>query len=152
ADGQYRWFEVGITNLREDPAVEGLVCNMRDVTERRSSQEQLTFQAHHDALTLLPNRWHFLEELERAQETAAADEYVAVRFLDVDRFKPVNDSLGHEVGDRMLRAVAERLAMCLRPGDAVARFGGDEFTVLLTRLAEPPIALRVADRIIEQLR
>jgi diguanylate cyclase (GGDEF)-like protein/PAS domain S-box-containing protein len=152
ADGTYRWFEVGVTNLLTDPAVHGLVCNMRDVTERRSSQEALTFQAHHDALTRLPNRWRFLEELERAQQAAGSDRYVAVLFLDVDRFKLVNDSLGHEVGDRMLVAVSERLEACLRPGDAVARFGGDEFTVLLTGLSDADVALRVADRIIEGLR
>ena len=153
ADGGYRWFEVGVTNLLDDPSVQGLVCNMRDISERRSAQEQLTFQAHHDALTRLPNRWYFLEELERAQLRALeTGEYVAVLFLDVDRFKLVNDSLGHEVGDRMLVVVSERLAVCLRPGDTVARFGGDEFTVLLARLTDTDIALRVADRIIEQLR
>jgi diguanylate cyclase (GGDEF)-like protein/PAS domain S-box-containing protein len=153
ADGVYRWFEVGVTNLLDDPSVQGLVCNMRDISERRTAQEELTFQAHHDALTRLPNRWYFLEELERVQVRAAeTGEYVAVLFLDVDRFKLVNDSLGHEVGDRMLVAVSERLASCLRPGDTVARFGGDEFTVLLAHLVDTDIALRIADRIIEQLR
>jgi diguanylate cyclase (GGDEF)-like protein/PAS domain S-box-containing protein len=152
-DGDYHWFEIGVTNLLDDPAVRGLVLNMRDVTERRSAQEQLRFQAHHDALTRLPNRWLFLEQLERAQRAARdTDQYVAVLFLDVDRFKLVNDSLGHEVGDHMLVNVAERLMQCLRPEDVVARFGGDEFTVLLTDLVDVDTALRVADRIIEALR
>lgn len=153
ADGEYRWFEIGITNMLHDAAVRGLVCNMRDITERRSAQEELQFQAHHDALTKLPNRWLFLERLDQAQQIARSEgSYVAVLFLDVDRFKIVNDSLGHEVGDRMLIGVAERLATCLRPGDIVARFGGDEFTVLLHDLAEPDIALRVADRIVAAMR
>jgi diguanylate cyclase (GGDEF)-like protein/PAS domain S-box-containing protein len=153
ADGEYKWFEVGLTNLIEDASVQGIVCNMRDITERRSAQEELQFQAHHDALTRLPNRWYFLERLEQAQRVAHENaSYVAVLFLDVDRFKIVNDSLGHEVGDRMLVSVSERLATCLRPGDIVARFGGDEFTVLLHDLAEPEIALRVADRIVAAMR
>jgi diguanylate cyclase (GGDEF)-like protein/PAS domain S-box-containing protein len=153
ADGAYRWFEVGVTNMLDDPAVGGLVCNMRDITERRSAREQLTFQAYHDALTRLPNRWLFLDQLEHAQAEARLNEqYVGVLFLDVDRFKLVNDSLGHEVGDRMLVVVAERLANCLRPRDVVARFGGDEFTVLLRDLADADAALRVADRMIEAMR
>jgi diguanylate cyclase (GGDEF)-like protein/PAS domain S-box-containing protein len=153
ADGEYRWFEVGVTNMLDDPAVGGLVCNMRDITERRSAREQLTFQAYHDALTRLPNRWLFLDQLEAAQADAKMNEQcVGVLFLDVDRFKIVNDSLGHEVGDRMLVVVAERLANCLRPRDVVARFGGDEFTVLLRDLADADAALRVADRMIEAMR
>jgi diguanylate cyclase (GGDEF)-like protein/PAS domain S-box-containing protein len=154
ANGDYRWFEIGVTNRLDDPAVGGLVCNMRDVTERRSSQEQLEFQAHHDALTRLPNRWLFLERLEDAQRAARADakRYVGVLFLDVDRFKLVNDSLGHEVGDRMLIALSERLESCLKPRDTVARFGGDEFTILLEGLPDPDIALLVADRVIEVMR
>jgi diguanylate cyclase (GGDEF)-like protein/PAS domain S-box-containing protein len=152
-DGEYRWFEIGVTNLCDDEAVGGFVCNIRDISERRSAQEELTFQAHHDALTLLPNRWFFLERLEQAQRAARADaSLVAVLFLDVDRFKLINDSLGHEVGDRLLLSVAERLSASLRPGDIVARFGGDEFTVLLADLADSETALVVCDRIIEAMR
>jgi diguanylate cyclase (GGDEF)-like protein/PAS domain S-box-containing protein len=153
AGGDYRWFEIGITNRVDDPAVGGLVCNIRDVTERRSTQEELTFQAHHDALTRLPNRWLFTERLEQALVEARGDgSCVAVLFLDVDRFKLVNDSLGHEVGDRMLVTVAEQLSACLKRKDIVARFGGDEFTILLTGLSDPDVALRVADRIVEAMR
>jgi PAS domain S-box-containing protein len=133
--GRYRWCEVAITNLVDDPAVGGYVCNMRDVTERRSAQQQLTFQAHHDALTRLPNRWCYLEQLERAQRAAQGrDCYIAVLFVDVDRFKVVNDTLGHEVGDEILFVVSERIGSCLRANEMVARFGGDEFTVLLADL------------------
>ena len=110
-DGTIRWFEVGVTNRLDDPAVSGLVCNMRDVSERRAAQEQLKFQAYHDALTRLPNRWQFLERLEQALFDASTNgRYVAVLFLDVDRFKLVNDTLGHDIGDRLLVQVAERLA------------------------------------------
>ncbi len=152
-DGEYRWCEIGVTNLLDDRSIGGFVCNMRDISERRTAQEQLTFQAHHDALTLLPNRWFFLERLEQAQRDAHADgSLVAVLFLDVDRFKLINDSLGHEVGDRLLLAVSERLAASLRPGDIVARFGGDEFTVLLTNLSDSATALVVCERIIEAMR
>ena len=152
-DGTLRWFEVGVTNRLDDPAVLGMVCNLRDVSERRAAQEQLTFQAYHDALTRLPNRWQFLERLEQALFDAAThDRQVAVLFLDVDRFKLVNDTLGHDVGDRLLMTVAERLQSCVRPGDIVARFGGDEFSLLLGNLRDPDVAIRVAERVIEVMR
>ena len=146
-DGSFRWFEVGVTNRLDDPAVGGLVCNMRDVSERRAAQEQLKFQAYHDALTRLPNRWQFLERLEQALFDAATNgRHVAVLFLDVDRFKLVNDTLGHDIGDRLLVQVAERLQACLRPNDVVARFGGDEFSLLLGNLRDPDVAIHVAER------
>ena len=152
-DGSFRWFEVGVTNRVDDPAVGGLVCNMRDVSERRAAQAQLTFQAYHDALTELPNRWRFQERLEQALFDAATNgQHVAVLFLDIDRFKLVNDTLGHDTGDRLLMTVAERLQSCLRPSDMVARFGGDEFSLLLANLSDPDIALQVADRVTESLR
>jgi diguanylate cyclase (GGDEF)-like protein/PAS domain S-box-containing protein len=152
-DGTIRWFEVGVTNRLDDPAVSGLVCNLRDVSERRAAQEQLEFQAYHDALTCLPNRWQFLERLEQALFDASTNgRDVAVLFLDVDRFKLVNDTLGHDTGDRLLVKVAERLASCLRPTDVVARFGGDEFSILIPNLSDPNVAIRVAERIVESLR
>jgi diguanylate cyclase (GGDEF)-like protein/PAS domain S-box-containing protein len=152
-DGSFRWFEVGVTNRLDDPAVRGLVCNMRDVSERRAAREQLEFQAYHDALTGLPNRWRFLEQLEQSLLDAATNtRHVAVLFLDLDRFKLVNDTLGHDIGDRLLMTVAERLQECVRPGDVVSRFGGDEFSLLLGNLSDPHMALRVADRVTESLR
>ena len=153
ADGEYRWFEIAITNLIDDPAVGAMVCNIRDITERRSAQEELTYQAHHDALTRLPNRWFFLDRIEHAQQEARGrNGWVAVLFVDVDQFKTVNDRLGHEVGDAMLVEVANRLRACLRPVDVVARFGGDEFTVLLDHITDENEALQIAERITQALR
>ena len=119
------------------------------VADASAAQEQLKFQAYHDALTGLPNRWQFLERLEQALFDASTHgRYVAVMFLDVDRFKLVNDTLGHDIGDRLLVQVAERLQGCLRPNDIVARFGGDEFSVLLPNLPAPDAAIHVADRLV----
>ncbi|HTK14782.1 MAG TPA: EAL domain-containing protein [Acidimicrobiia bacterium] len=152
-DGSFRWFEVGVTNRLDDPAVGGLVCNMRDVSERRAARAQLEFQAYHDALTELPNRWRFLERLEQSLlDASTSGRHVAVLFLDLDRFKLVNDTLGHDIGDRLLMTVAERLQECVRPGDVVSRFGGDEFSLLLGDLSDPHMALAVADRVTASLR
>jgi diguanylate cyclase (GGDEF)-like protein/PAS domain S-box-containing protein len=153
ANGSLRWFEIGVTNRRDDPSVMGMVCNMRDVTERKGIEAELTYRAHHDQLTSLPNRATFLTRLEGAVEGAAkSGRCLAVLFLDVDRFKMVNDSLGHDAGDRLLFDVANRLRSCVRPHDLVARFGGDEFTVLLDGIGDVGGAVAIAQRITETLR
>ncbi len=153
ANGTYRWFDVSATNRVDDPDVGGIVFNLHDVTDRRRYQEELSHQAYHDALTGLPNRPNFLDQLERARRVSERDNgWLAVLFLDIDRFKLVNDSLGHEVGDRLLVDIAGRLLTCVRPGDIVARFGGDEFTVLLAPVDGAGDAVRVAERITEVLR
>ena len=132
ADGSWRYFEHTVNNLLDDPDVRGIVISSRDITDRKELEEQLRHQAFHDRLTELPNRALFTGRLEHALgRSARTGRSVAVLFLDLNNFKLVNDSLGHEVGDRLLIAVAERLKACLRPGDTVARLGGDEFTVPL---------------------
>jgi diguanylate cyclase (GGDEF)-like protein len=111
------------------------------------------YQAFHDPLTDLPNRTLFLDRLQHALDRMGREQGLcAVLFTDLDRFKVVNDSLGHEVGDDLLIEVSRRLQACLRPGDTIARFGGDEFTVLLEDIRDPSDAVRVAGRIAEALR
>jgi diguanylate cyclase (GGDEF)-like protein len=140
----------------EESVVESLLHLAAIAIERTQFENQLAHQAHHDPLTALPNRTLFAELLEhslrRAQRAGTA---IAVLFLDLDRFKVVNDSLGHGAGDELLEAFSARLTRVLRPGDVVARFGGDEFTVLCEDL-EPGVADRqaigVAERLLDTLR
>jgi diguanylate cyclase (GGDEF)-like protein/PAS domain S-box-containing protein len=144
-----RRFEMTATDLLDDPTVRGLVLNYSDITERALYEERLTQQAFHDALTGLPNRALFQDRLEHAlQQRGKA---VGLLFVDLDHFKVVNDSLGHDAGDQLLRDVAQRLAGCLRPGDTLARLGGDEFTVLMPDVADATAAEVVARRIESQL-
>jgi diguanylate cyclase (GGDEF)-like protein/PAS domain S-box-containing protein len=132
ADGDWRWLEVTVSNLLNDPSVGGIVGNYRDVTERKVLEEQLAHQASHDALTDLANRALFRDRLQHALARGVRHgEPTSILFLDLDDFKTVNDSLGHSAGDEMLVAVAERLSGCLRKSDMAARFGGDEFAVRL---------------------
>ena len=124
-----------------------------DITSRKTAEEQLLRDAFHDSLTGLPNRALFLDRLERsmARITRDREHSFAVLFLDLDRFKGINDSLGHEVGDQLLLAFAKRLGACLRPADTVARLGGDEFVVLLEDPAAPHDPTGIAKRILEEL-
>jgi diguanylate cyclase (GGDEF)-like protein/PAS domain S-box-containing protein len=125
-----------------------------DLTERKVLEERLEHRALHDPLTDLPNRRLFMDRLGQALRRTRRREKgrVAVLFMDLDGFKVVNDSLGHETGDKLLVAVSERLKRCLRPEDTFARFGGDEFVVLLEDVEGPQEAVRVAERIIDELK
>lgn len=121
---------------------------VRDITERKAREERLSHQAFHDSLTGLPNRALFMDRLEHALARAGRRELgIAVLFLDLDNFKDVNDSFGHEAGDRLLVEIGSRLASCVRSADTVARLAGDEFTVLLEDMAELREAVRVVERI-----
>jgi diguanylate cyclase (GGDEF)-like protein/PAS domain S-box-containing protein len=130
-DGRIRQAEMTITNLLADPSVAGLVLNTRDISERKELQDQLVHEAYHDALTQLANRALFRERVAEALRKRGPDDDVTVLFLDLDGFKEVNDSLGHLAGDQLLVQVADRLRLSVREGDVVARFGGDEFAVLI---------------------
>jgi diguanylate cyclase (GGDEF)-like protein/PAS domain S-box-containing protein len=148
ADGSFRFADTAVTNLLHDPTVAALVLNTRDVTDRRRLEDELRERALHDNLTGLPNRALFLERAQHALESRRPAPLVAC-FLDLDDFKAVNDTLGHGAGDELLCAMADRLSACLRPGDTVARFGGDEFAVLLED-TDLPTALAVVERILER--
>jgi diguanylate cyclase (GGDEF)-like protein/PAS domain S-box-containing protein len=129
----------------------GLAVTVEDITERRQSEERLHHLAHYDTLTDLPNRVLLHDRLNQAmREADRLERLVAVMFLDLDHFKTINDTLGHDTGDALLKAVAERLAICLRPGDIVSRLGGDEFTVTLANVAHVDDVTRVAQKILDQ--
>lgn len=129
----------------------GWVTTHEDVTERMQAQEQITYLARHDALTELPNRVFFRERLSEALERVSSTRPVAVLCLDLDRFKPVNDTLGHPVGDALLKQVAERLKHCVRETDTVARIGGDEFAIVLLNAEDPKGVEALADRLVSSL-
>jgi diguanylate cyclase (GGDEF)-like protein/PAS domain S-box-containing protein len=129
----------------------GMVGTIQDITERKTLERQLAHQAFHDPLTGLPNRTLFTNRLEHAlAREDRREDSVAILFLDLDNFKVINDSLGHEIGDELLVAVGGRLAACVRPADTVARLGGDEFTILLEDIGAGEEALLVANRIEER--
>jgi diguanylate cyclase (GGDEF)-like protein/PAS domain S-box-containing protein len=151
SDGRARQAEMTVTNLLADPSVRGLVLNTRDISERKELQNQLVHEAYHDALTQLANRSLYRERVADALRRRGAGDDVTVLFLDLDGFKEVNDSLGHLAGDQLLVRVAERLRGAVREHDLVARFGGDEFAVLVEAPVGSPDAEVVARRIVSAL-
>jgi diguanylate cyclase (GGDEF)-like protein len=127
----------------------GIVYNARDITERKHAQEQLLFNATHDALTGLPNRALFLGRLQSVVDRMKrhSHETAAVLFIDIDDFKVVNDCYGHATGDLLIKEVSSRLRACMRSDGTIARMGGDEFTILVEDVTDPSDAIRVAERI-----
>ena len=150
-DGTTKWFEIHVTNLTENPAVAGFVCNLRDIGDRHLAQQRLAHDALHDALTQLPNRRCLVERFEQRCREATSTDMIGVLFLDVDNFKQINDQFGHAAGDHVLTSIAEHLSAAVRPRDVVARFAGDEFVVLLNELTCIDDAVEIAERIAADL-
>jgi diguanylate cyclase (GGDEF)-like protein/PAS domain S-box-containing protein len=151
-DGSSRYVESIVTNRLDDPNVKGLVLNTRDVTDRKTLEDELAHQAFHDSLTGLSNRAVFRDRVDHAlARTARNGLAVSVLLLDLDGFKMINDSLGHDAGDELLIAVGGRLQACARSSDTVARLGGDEFVILLEDEGNQTRATAVADRLLRQL-
>jgi len=154
-DDQVRWVSTTKLPLRDrDGNIIGTFGISRDITERKKAEEQLQHRAFYDPLTDLPNRALFLDRLQhmfnRARRALGSPVF-AVLYLDLDRFKSINDSFGHQAGDELLVATARRLERCVRPGDTLARLGGDEFTVLLDDVRGEAYATAVAERIHKEL-
>ena len=154
-DGTFLWLELSMTSLLDEPTVAGVVTNFRDITERKLLEGQLAHQAFHDPLTGLANRALLIDRVDHARAAAsgrASAGSLALIYVDLDDFKTVNDGLGHEAGDDLLRLAAARIQNAVRPGDTAARLGGDEFAVLLEDLPNPVLAYEAGARILEALR
>ncbi|MBI3736541.1 PAS domain-containing protein, partial [Candidatus Sumerlaeota bacterium] len=153
-NGEYRWVLCRGAAIRDSQGKAiRMAGSQTDITDRKQVHEQLLHDAFHDSLTGLPNRALFMDRLDRAlARLARGSEYrFATLFLDLDRFKNINDSLGHMTGDRLLIETARRLSQCVRPGDSVARLGGDEFSILLDDIGDPEEATEIAGRIIREI-
>ena len=153
-NGEFFWVSASVCAIRdEDGAIVHLLGVQEDITERKQVEESLEHLAYHDELTGLPNRTLFTDRLNVALAQARrSKQSTAVLFLDLDRFKVVNDSIGHSAGDQLLQSTAERLTSLVREGDTVARMGGDEFTVLLSDIVGVEDAIEVAERAVEACR
>ena len=148
--GEWRTFGAVVTDLREHPGVRGFVINGRDITDRKDLERQLTQRAFYDPLTRLPNRSLLMDRLaQKLREVAYLDRAVSVLFIDIDRFKNVNDTLGHAAGDALLEALAGRLQRVVGPTYTIARFGGDEFVVVIDD--DERAAIGLANRIMMDL-
>ena len=147
ASGGWRYVELILTNLLDDPDVAGMVATARDIAQRKAFEAELVQQAFHDSLTQLPNRALLTDRLEQAYVRSGRRQgSVGVLFVDLDNFKLINDSLGHQAGDTLLIEAARRLQSCVRDEDTVGRLGGDEFVILM-ELATELKAVQAAERI-----
>jgi len=152
--GQVRWVLLSVATIKDKQNHRAnFIFQMQDISERKQAEKKLVHDAFHDALTGLPNRMYFLDQLKQSVQRVKRHPQppFAVVFLDFDRFKIINDSLGHMVGDQLLIAIANRLRANVRPGDTVARLGGDEFTILLDGLKSPDDAIDMARRLLGNL-
>nr|WP_285839916.1 sensor domain-containing diguanylate cyclase [Alkalihalophilus marmarensis] len=153
ANGKWRWIEAkGKPVLDDQKNVYYIQTEASDITERKENEQKVRHMAYHDALTNLPNRRLFDERLKAAIKIAKQKAQIAaVLYLDMDKFKSINDTLGHDIGDEVLIQFADRVSSCLREEDTLSRQGGDEFMVLLTDLKEPQDAMATAERILKAL-
>lgn len=152
-NGETKWFESSGKTYNTVNGETRLVAVSRDITEKQKYEDTIRFQAFHDSLTGLPNRLLFKDRLSLALAHCRRNKnMLALIFLDLDRFKLINDTLGHEIGDKLLCQVADRLKECVREGDTVARFGGDEFTIMLSEVTNEEGAAKVAEKILESIR
>jgi len=151
-NGSLYYEEKTISPLKDSNGkITHFISSGKDITERMHTEERLHHLAYHDILTDLPNRVMFVERIINAIKQSRGSEHCAVLFIDLDRFKNINDTLGHEVGDQLLQAVPERLLSCVRDRDTVARFGGDEFALLLEKIPSSEAVAKVAAKLMEVL-
>jgi diguanylate cyclase (GGDEF)-like protein/PAS domain S-box-containing protein len=151
-DGTWIWLEGFGQNLLDEPSVGAVVVNYRDVSQRKTAERQLEYQAYHDSLTGLPNRLLFRDRVTNAITYARRHKRgVALMYLDVDHFKLINDSLGHSAGDELLIEVTKRMQWCIRASDTISRFGSDEFTILLNDASSAEIGAAVGRKLLGAL-
>jgi diguanylate cyclase (GGDEF)-like protein/PAS domain S-box-containing protein len=147
-NGEWRSFHVIGTNFVDDPNIQGIVVNYQDITEVKKAQEEIHYMAYHDYLTDLPNRRYLEQKLELELGRATENESkLAVMFIDLDQFKFINDTLGHDIGDKVLIEVAKTLKNCVWENDVVARLSGDEFIILVTDQTSTACVKAIANRI-----
>lgn len=154
-DGESIWGQVTVSSMRESSGEIHFIAAIEDITERKATEYRMRHLASHDHLTGLPNRSLMMDRLamaiEQSRQAYPSKQTLAVLFVDLDRFKNINDSLGHDVGDQVIIEIGRRLLACVRPGDTVARLGGDEFVVVLVNAGQQHHIALVADRILKAI-